>query len=110
LAFIRTLDANISTDFMTKLDEQFQFSANANAIVKSDWFKLSAKTKYRAKQDEMEKFLIKIGRRWLIEGVYQLLMDSSDKQDHDFAEQAFEKAKNGYHFVSRSTIEGIINK
>jgi len=108
LTFIRTLDENISNELMAQLDEQFQFSTDANAIIKSDWFKLSAKSQYRAKQEEMEKYLIKIGRRWLIEGIYELLMTTGEKEDQDFARQAFEKAKNGYHFVSRSTIDEIL--
>ncbi|HIP32313.1 MAG TPA: M1 family peptidase [Crocinitomicaceae bacterium] len=110
LTFFRTLSPETSIATMTQLDAQFKFSSDANAIVKSDWFKLSAQTHYREQSPEMQKYLIKIGRRWLIEGIYQILMDSDDAQDHHFARETFEKAKNGYHFVSRSTIEGIVKK
>ena len=57
----------------------------------------------------MEAYLIKIGRRWYIESIYQALVDSGLKGDKEFALATFEKAKNGYHFVSKSTIEGVLN-
>ena len=108
LTFIRTLKSDLSPETMAIIDDNLYFSTEANDMIKSDWFKLAAKSKYRAVQPEMEKYLIKIGRRWFIEGIYQLLMDSEDIQDHNFAKQTFEKAKNGYHFVSRSTVEEIV--
>ncbi|MBL4862582.1 MAG: leukotriene A4 hydrolase C-terminal domain-containing protein [Crocinitomicaceae bacterium] len=56
----------------------------------------------------MKDYLVKIGRRWYIELIYQALKDSSDPDDLAFAKEVFDKAKTGYHFVSRSTIEDII--
>ncbi len=108
LTFFRTLSPEVSIKTMEKLDKQFLFSSESNAIIKSDWFKLSAQTHYRAQNVEMQKYLIKIGRRWLIEGIYQILMDSKETVDHDFARETFELAKDGYHFVSRSTIEEVV--
>ena len=108
LTFIRSLNEKVSIETMAQLDAQFKFSSESNAIIKSDWFKLAARCHYREGNAEMEKFLIKIGRRWLIEGVYQTLMDSEFDVDHKFAQSVFEKAKSGYHFVSRSTIEEVV--
>ena len=109
LAFIRSIKSNVSHEFLSSLDEQFLFSSEANALIKSDWFKLCAKSKYRSVQPKMEAYLIKIGRRWFVEGIYQLLMDSDELQDHEFALSTFNKAKNGYHFVTRSTVAEIVN-
>ena len=108
LAFIRSIKANANHELLSTLDEQFQFSTEANALIKSDWFKLFAKSKYRKAQPEMEDYLVKIGRRWFVEGIYQLLMDSDDVLDHEFALSTFNKAKDGYHFVTRSTVAEIV--
>lgn len=106
--FVRTLNKTVSPETLAKLDQQFQFSANANPAIKSDWFKLAIRNNYKGARPEMEKYLIKIGRRWFIEGIYQTLMDSKDKSDKAFAKSTFEKSKNGYHAVTRNTIEGIV--
>lgn len=107
--FVRGLDGNVSPATLKKLDDQFEFSANSNPGIKSDWFKLAVRNGYAGAKPEMEKYLIKIGRRWYIEGIYEELMNSKNPADKSFAKATFEKAKNGYHSVTRNTIEGIVS-
>jgi len=106
--FVRGLNGNVSPETLEKLDNQFHFSAEANPGIKSDWFKLAVRNGYTGARPEMEKYLIKIGRRWYIEGIYQALMDSKNKENHAFAKATFQKAKSGYHAVTRNTIGGIV--
>ena len=108
--FVRGLDKNVSPETLEKLDNQFHFSAEANPGIKSDWFKLSVRNGYIGARPEMEKYLIKIGRRWYIEGIYQALMDSADNDNKAFAKNTFAKAKDGYHAVTRNTIKEIVSK
>lgn len=108
--FVRGLNKNVSPEILEKLDNQFHFSAEANPGIKSDWFKLSVRNGYIGARPEMEKYLIKIGRRWYIEGIYQALMDSADNDNKAFAKATFAKAKDGYHAVTRNTIEEIVSK
>lgn len=108
--FVRSLDERVSPETMQKLDDQFQFSALANPGIKSDWFKLAVQNGYENAKPEMEKYLIKIGRRWYIEGIYEALMNSKRASDHQFAKSTYAKAKSGYHAVTRNTIESIISK
>lgn len=108
--FVRGLNNNVSPEVLEKLDNQFHFSADANPGIKSDWFKLSIRNGYIGGRPEMEKYLIKIGRRWYVEGIYQALMDSSDKDNQAFAKATFAKAKDGYHAVTRNTIAEIVSK
>ena len=110
LSFIRNLNHDLSNQKMKEIDDYFHFSTEANAIIKSDWFKLVAKAKYRDAYPQMSEYLQLIGRRWLIEGIYVNLMISSNPIDHDFAKEIFEKSKNNYHFVTRSTIQSIVYK
>ena len=107
--FVRGLSGSVSAETLAKLDNQFQFSAESNPGIKSDWFKLSVRNGYKGALPEMEKYLIKIGRRWYIEGIYKELMNSKNKEYHKFARETFEKAKNGYHAVTKNTIKDIVN-
>ena len=89
---------------------QFEFSANSNPGIKSDWYKLAVRNGYEGAKPEMEKYLIKVGRRWYIEGIYEALMNSKFPADKAFAKATFEKAKSGYHAVTRNTIEAIVSE
>ncbi len=108
LAFVRTLNSSTPHSVMLALNNQFKFSIEGNSILKSDWFKLCARAGFRDVQDDMQAFLVKIGRRWLVEGVYQELMNSNSKSDHLFARETFKKASSSYHFVTRTTIAEIV--
>ena len=57
----------------------------------------------------LERYLIKIGRRWYIESIYKSLMESRLIDDQKFAKETFNKAKKGYHYISKNTIEKIVN-
>lgn len=106
--FVRGLNGNVSPETMKKLDDQFEFSANSNPGIKSDWYKLAVRNGYDGAKPEMEKYLVKIGRRWYIEGIYEELMNSKNPANKAFAKAVFEKAKNGYHAVTRNTIESVV--
>jgi leukotriene-A4 hydrolase len=107
-AFVRKLSPEISKDVLIEIDNRLKLSADANPAIKSDWFILNVKAGNTTVRPYMEAYLIKIGRRWYIESIYQALVDSDLKGDREFALATFEKAKGGYHFVSRSTIEEVL--
>lgn len=109
VAFIRGLSDDISPETMAELDEKLAFSQSANRVIKLEWFRLAVRTGYKAARPHMREHLTKVGRRWLIEGIYRELAESDDTSDLEFAKEVFDHAKNNYHFVSRSTIEEILN-
>ncbi len=108
--FIRSLSNNLSVETMALIDKHLKFSTEANPAIKSDWFNLAIRTGYEAAKPEIEKYLMKIGRRWYIESIYQSLKDSEDPKDLAFALEIFDKAKASYHFVSKNTIEELLSK
>lgn len=109
--FMRKLsDEKITPEQMNAIDAQLKFSTEGNAALKSDWFHLAVRIGNKDLRPEIEKYLVKVGRRWYIELIYQALKDSHDPDDLVFAKEVFEKAKNNYHFVSSNTIEGVLNK
>ncbi|XOV67669.1 MAG: M1 family metallopeptidase [Fluviicola sp.] len=110
LTFIRNLDHDLDPSLMAQLDQKFEFSTNANPAIQSDWFKLCIRTGYTEPRPQLKAYLCKIGRRWFIESVYQCLVDSDREGDYAFAMEIFDEAKNNYHYVSRSTIEEVLEK
>jgi len=109
-AFMRAISDSITPEEMNRIDAQLKFSTEGNPALKSGWFYLAVKVGNKDLRPEIEKYLIKIGRRWYIELIYQALKDSDDPSDLEFANEVFAKAKLNYHFVSTNTIEGILNE
>ena len=109
-AFIRALSDSITPDQMNNIDAQLKFSTEANPAIKSGWFHLAVKVGNKGLRPEIEKYLVKIGRRWYIELIYQALKDSDDPSDLEFANEVFTKAKLNYHYVSKNTIETVLNE
>ena len=107
-AFVRKLSPELPTEVLNEIDSKLKLSEEANPAIKSDWFILNVNAGNKTIRPFMEAYLIKIGRRWYIESIYQALVDSKLKGDKEFAIATFEKAKRGYHFVSKSTIEEVL--
>lgn len=109
ITFIRTLDKDTDPKILRELDEHFKFSTEANSAIKSVWFQLAVQAGYRDVRPEMAVFLKQIGRRWYIESIYQALHDSENSDDLRWAKEVFAEAKDNYHYVSKSTIEEVLN-
>lgn len=108
VAFIRGLADDVDPTSMRELDEQLSFSESANSVIKLEWFQLAVRTGYKEARPHMKAHLMKVGRRWLVEGVYKALANSDDPSDLAWAKEVFAEAKNNYHFVTRSTIADIL--
>lgn len=102
--FIRGLNNTVSHQQLAYIDKQLGLSIGANDILKSDWFKLCARANYKPAFPAMKKYLSKVGRRWLVEGIYADLAESNDPQRLAFAREAFEAAKPNYHSVTARSV------
>lgn len=110
VTFIRNLSTEITPKTMAKIDSQLKFSEEGNDVLKSEWFLLAAKSGNKELRPAIKKHLVKVGRRWLVENIYRALANSKNPNDLVWAKEVFEEAKNGYHFVTKSTVEGILNQ
>ncbi len=102
--FIRGLNKNVSHSQLAFIDQQLGLSTQANDILKSDWFKLCARVNYTPAFPEMKKYLTKVGRRWLVEGIYAELAESKDPKRLEFAREVYENAKTNYHTVTARSV------
>ncbi len=110
LAFIRGLSDDITPQTMREIDRKLSFSMSANSAIKSEWYQLAIRVGYKDMRPYMKEHLMKVGRRWLIEGIYTELANSKDTSNLKWAKDVFAKAKDNYHFVSRSTVAEILGE
>ncbi len=107
LAFIRRLPAKMNPELMRKLDEHLNFKGCGNAEIMTEWYVLGINSGYKDIRPDMEKFLLKVGRRKFLAPIYSTL--AKYPEDKEWAQAVFVKAKPHYHFVSSSTVEGLLH-
>jgi hypothetical protein len=105
-AFIRQLPKTISPERLALLDEKLKFKSWGNAEVATEWYVLGIKAGYKDIRPNMEKFLMKIGRRKFLLPIYTALSENAD--DKKWALQVYEKARNNYHPVSVMTVDELL--
>ena len=107
LHFLKHLPESLNLVQMADLDKVFNLSNSGNSEILAVWFLQSIKNDYRPAFENLEKFLIKIGRRKFLQPLY---LELSKNQEHKvWAKKVYQKARNNYHYVSFNTIDDIIN-
>ena len=88
-------------------DQNYNLSNSGNSEILAVWFLQCIKTNYQPAFENLEKFLLKIGRRKFLQPLYSEL---SKNNDHKlWAQKVYDKARNNYHYVSYNTIDKILN-
>ena len=107
LHFIRHLKPDSNDRLMKKLDQTFGFSDSGNSEILAAWFELSIKNGY-AKQilPKIEAFLVRIGRRKFLTPLYRAMKENGLFVE---AKNIYEKARPGYHSVSRGTMDALLD-
>ncbi len=108
MAFIRRLPKKIDPVLMRKLDKNLNFKNWGNSEIMNEWYVLGINSGYADIRPNMEKFLMKVGRRKFLMPIYTAL--SKDPENLKWAKQVFEKAKENYHFISKSSVEKVLYK
>ena len=107
LHFLKHLPESLNEDQMANLDKVFNLSNSGNSEILALWFLQSIKNDYRPAFENLEKFLVKIGRRKFLQPLYLEL--SKNKEHKIWAKKVYQKARNNYHYVSFNTIDNILN-
>ncbi len=107
-AFIRRLPKKTDPETLALIDRNLRFKSWGNAEVATEWYLLGLRSNYSDIKPTLEKFLMKIGRRKYLAPLYEEL--AKTPKNKAWAKQIFEKAKDNYHYVSRSSIEEILGR
>lgn len=105
--FVRNLPEGLDKEDMAALNEEFDFNKSTNSEVVSQWFIQAIKKDYYVIEEEMESFLINVGRRKFLEPIYKQL--SKTDKGMKIAQDIYEKARPNYHPISYLTIDELLN-
>ena len=107
LHFLKHLPDTLALVQLLDLDNTFNLSNSGNSEILAVWFLQSIKNDYRPAFENLEKFLVKIGRRKFLQPLY---LELSKNEDHKiWAKNVYQKARENYHYVSFNTIDKILN-
>lgn len=104
--FLRNLPQDLGTAQMNELDQIFHFTQNQNSEIAFVWLCLSIKNNYAEAFGELEKFLLRVGRRKFIKPLYELM--NQNRATKQMAIDVYRKARPGYHSVSVKTLDEIL--
>ncbi|HEX2164159.1 MAG TPA: leukotriene A4 hydrolase C-terminal domain-containing protein, partial [Thermoanaerobaculia bacterium] len=106
LHFLRGLPAELSVERMAELDEAFGFTGSGNSEVLTAWLLVAIANDYRAADQALEDFLLRVGRRKFLDPLYRALAATPEGKER--ALEIYRRARPGYHSVSVGTIDEIL--
>lgn len=106
LYFLRGLKGKVNTRQLADMDNVFGLTNSGNNEILCDWFQHCIALEYKDAYPSMDKFLTTVGRRKFLTPLYEPL--AATEEGKAWAKDVYERAKPGYHAVSKNTIEGIL--
>jgi leukotriene-A4 hydrolase len=106
LHFLRNLPKPLTREQMASLDEAFKLSQSNNSEILTEWLLRSIENRYDAAYPALERFLTSMGRRKFLRPLYTEM--AKTPEGAEMALRIYEKARPGYHSVSRGTIDEVL--
>ncbi|MEE7546217.1 M1 family metallopeptidase [Xanthomonas sp. Kuri4-1] len=106
--FLSGMGATLKPEQLKQLDEAYHFTGTPNGEIAMRWYPLAIRSGYAAAQPAAGEFIERVGRRKLIMPIYAELVKTPDGLA--FAEQAFAKARPGYHPITTVSVEDLLAK
>jgi len=101
--FINSLDSDLSTEKLNKLDATLGLSGTSNAEIGRTWFIQVAQRQHRPAYEKLGQHLRRYGRTRLIVPVYVALAQNGS--DLELAKNLFADARRTYHPLTNMSIE-----
>jgi leukotriene-A4 hydrolase len=106
LHFRRTRPKPLDNQKMADLDAAFRLSESGNSEILTAWLMKVIESQYEPAYPALERFLTTVGRRKFLRPLYTEL--AKTPAGADMALRIYEKARPGYHSVSRNTIDELL--
>ena len=106
LHFLATLPETLSLDQLSELDAVFRLTQSGNSEIAHTWLLLAIRTGYSPADSRLEQYLTHIGRRKLIQPLYEALVAMPFGRARALA--VYRRARPGYHPISVATIDPIV--
>ncbi|RMH19334.1 MAG: M1 family peptidase [Acidobacteria bacterium] len=107
LRFLRGLPDELPAPRMAELDEAFGFTASGNSEILHAWLHHVIRNRYEPAYPTLEHFLKTVGRRKFLKPLYERLAETEEGKA--WAREIYAQARPGYHAVSSSTIDEILD-
>ena len=91
---------------MKALDKAWHLTGTGNGEIAFRWYVATVRAGYTDARPAIDAFIERIGRRKLIIPIYEELARSEDGKR--FAIGVYEKAKAGYHPLTRGSVEKVL--
>lgn len=104
--FIRSIGADVDKEDMAELDKRYNFSGWGNSEIMAEWYIVSIEKEYDGIYENMEEFLIHVGRRKFLEPIYTEL--AKTEEGKAWAKEVYAEARPNYHAISYNTIDEIL--
>lgn len=108
LYFLRNIKQKVSNERLTELDKTFGFNQTGNSEIAFQWFILCIRNHYAPADPYLEKFLTHVGRRKFVKPLFAELIKTPEGKQQ--ARAIYKKARNGYHAVTRNTVDELLAK
>ncbi len=105
--FLDGMPGPLRKEQLAELDQAFGFMRTGNALVTGSWLMLVIRGGYTPGFPRLEEYLQSIGRRKLIEPLYEELMKTP--AGAAMAKRVFALARPGYHAYTATAIDAIVN-
>lgn len=106
LHFLRQLPADVGASKLKDLDQRFALTKSGNSEVAAEWFLRAIENDYAAANDEIESFLIRVGRRKFLMPIYSALAKADPTLDR--ARAIYTQARPNYHSVSTNSLDELL--
>lgn len=106
LQFLAVLPSDLPSERLRELDGAFQLTASTNDEIAHAWFLLTISCGYHAADERLAAFLTRIGRRKLVQPLYEALIETSGGRAR--ALDIYETARPGYHPITVETIDALL--
>ena len=104
--FIDYLPADITTEEMTAIDKECNFTTGGNFVVRRQWFIQALKHHYKTAYPAIEQFLTTYSRTGSLTPLYKEMAKTPEGKT--WAKQIFAKAKAGYHATTVEAVQQVL--
>ena len=102
LHFLNNVPKDATVAQLEPLDDAWKLTGTGNAEVAMRWYVAGIRAGYAPIRVPMERYMVDIGRRKLVQPLYEEL--AKRPEDRAFAERVFAKAKPGYHPLTQKSV------
>ena len=104
LHFVNNLPEEMTPEQYAELDRVFDLSNSTNAEIAFAWYMKAIAGDYEPAFEPLDDFLQRVGRGKFIYRLYGALIENGRR---DWAQDAYDRARSGYHPIAQRRIDAI---